>query len=186
MKEREHVINLLERAKKATKSEDSILLKEISDQTIHSATIYQDEDNALIAVIIYALSKILEKGPKYYKENYKKYIKSYLNIIDDSIFHLRKNQDNKFKLHVSKLMKSPDISKDLRKHVADLFTKARINKASKIYEHGISMEKTAKLLGISQWELAEYTGQSGISDMSQGETLDVKKRIKLAQDIFTK
>jgi len=46
------------------------------------------------------------------------------------------------------------------------------------------MEATAKLLGISLWELAEYTGQTSISDMNQGKTLDVKKRIKSAMEFF--
>ncbi|MEA3329877.1 MAG: hypothetical protein U9Q06_03985 [Nanoarchaeota archaeon] len=184
MKEQNYVVKLLERAKRATREEDAIALKEISDQTLHSTTIYHDEDNALVAVIIYALSKILERGKKYYKENYKKYKKEYILIIDDSIKQLKKGDNKKFREHISQMLSSSNISQDLKQHMKDLFRKAKINKAGKVYEHGISMEKTAKLLGVSQWELAEYTGQSNVSDMKHGETMNVRKRIKLAEDIL--
>ncbi len=184
MKEREHVIGLLKRAKSATRSEDVVELKEISNKTIHSSTIYQDEDNILVAVVFYGLSKIIERGRKYYKENYQKYKKQYLKILDDAMQHLEKKEDKKFKQHVSKLIRSSMISEDLKQHLKDLFQKAKLNKAGKVYEHGISMEKTAKLLGVSQWELAEYTGQIKTGEMKQEETMNIQKRIKLAEEIF--
>jgi hypothetical protein len=184
MKEKEHVINILKQAKKATQIEDVVKLKEISNQTIHSTAIYQDESNSLVAVVLYGLSKIIERGRKYYKENYKRYKKQYLEILDDAIRHLEKGEETKFKKHISKMLSSSIISNDLKKHIQDLFRKAKINKAGKVYEHGISMEKTAKLLGVSQWELAEYTGQSSIGDVKHEETMNVRKRIKLAEEIF--
>ena len=73
VKEREHLINLLGKTKTAAKREDVVELKKLSNQTIHTASIHHDSDNVLIAVFIYALSKVIEKGGKYYKENYQKY-----------------------------------------------------------------------------------------------------------------
>lgn len=46
------------------------------------------------------------------------------------------------------------------------------------------MEQTAKLLGITIWELAEYAGQTGISDVNLSVTLPIKQRIKQAEEIF--
>jgi hypothetical protein len=76
------------------------------------------------------------------------------------------------------------LSGNLKKYIQDVFRKASINEASKIYEHGISMEKTAKLLGITMFELAGYAGQTGISDVPESKTLDVRSRIKLAMEMF--
>jgi len=76
------------------------------------------------------------------------------------------------------------LSEELKRNVSDVFMKARINKASKIYEHGISMEATSKLLGVSIWELAEYTGQTNISDANYNKTIDIKKRVKTAMEFF--
>jgi len=44
------------------------------------------------------------------------------------------------------------------------------------------MEQTSKLLGITQWELAEYTGQKDISIPS--DNITVKQRATLALEFF--
>ena len=36
-------------------------LKELSNTTVHNASIYQDEDSVSVAVLIYSLSKIFER-----------------------------------------------------------------------------------------------------------------------------
>ena len=46
------------------------------------------------------------------------------------------------------------------------------------------MEQTANLLGITMFELADYAGKTGIPDVNLGQTLDVKSRIKIAEDMF--
>ena len=46
------------------------------------------------------------------------------------------------------------------------------------------MEKTASLLGVTMFELAEYAGQTGISDVPLAKTGGVKKRINLAMEMF--
>jgi hypothetical protein len=76
------------------------------------------------------------------------------------------------------------LSGKLKRYVQDVFQRARVNKASRIYEHGISMEKTANLLGVTLYELAEYAGKTGISDVPLGKTLNVKARIKILTEMF--
>ena len=78
--------------------------------------------------------------------------------------------------------KETKIDKD---YIKNVFEQAQINKASRIYEHGVSMEQTANLLGISMFELAEYAGTTGISESPEGKTIDAKSRIKLAMDMFS-
>ena len=72
----------------------------------------------------------------------------------------------------------------MRNYIKDVFRKAEINKASRIYEHGISMQKTAELLGISIFELAEYAGSTGIGDVNLSITKDIGERIKIAKEIL--
>ena len=45
------------------------------------------------------------------------------------------------------------------------------------------MEKTAKLLGITVWELSSYAGQKDI-DVPESKTLSTRARIKLAMRMF--
>ena len=68
----------------------------------------------------------------------------------------------------------------------EVFRKASVNKASRLHEHGISLHKTARILGVTLWELNRYVGQTGIADVNLAYTLDLGKRIKQAEGIFVK
>ena len=63
---------------------------------------------------------------------------------------------------------------------------AEIAKASRIYEHGISAGKTAKMLGVSMYDLQNYTGQTGISEVALNQTINAKTRIKMLEELFSK
>ena len=185
MQEKEHVIGVLKQAKEAVKEEDLIKLKDLSNQTIHSASILQDTDYILVAVIIYSLSKIIERTDYKNYPGWNSFFSSFMKHINYSIIYLEKSDIENFREELQKIRK--DINKltgSFKKHIQDVFQKASINKASRIYEHGISMEKTSKLLGISIWDLAEYAGQTGIADVNLSVTMPVKERIKLALKIF--
>lgn len=185
MQEKEHVLGVLQNTKKAARNEDIIELKTLSDQTIHTASIEQDSDNVIVAVVIYALSKLIERKSRYMAKDYREYINHYTVMIDELIDSIKKNDPKMFQQHLKEMMSgSGKLSEHLRRTIEDLFRKARINKASKVYEHGLSMGTTAKLLDISLWELAEYSGQTGIADVPLTQTMDVKKRIKIAMEIF--
>ena len=86
------------------------------------------------------------------------------------------------KIYRKKLSKK--VYEHLKQYIQDVFKKAAINKGSKIYEHGLSLEHTAKLLGTSQWELSEYIGQKHF-DVQQVQTIDIKERAKMALEFFS-
>ena len=186
MQEQDNVLKILQGTLDAIKEEDVVKIKDLSNQTIHTASISQDPDNIALAVIVYSISKIIER-----KENYRTspgWNKFYLGIImglDNMIDTLKKGDEAHLRTHMEELRKRVEgVSGKLKKYILEVFNKASINKASRIYEHGISMEKTAKLLGITMWDLASYSGQTGISDVKFGKTLDAKARIKLAMEFF--
>ena len=185
MKESENILRIFEETKNAIQKEDSVKLKDLSNQTIHTASVYQDPDNVAVAVIVYSLSKIIER--QYHKQpKGQRFLNSIILLIDNLIIALQKKDEAKFKQNLELIRKTINkLSGKLKIYIQDVFRKASINKASRIYEHGISMEKTAKLLGITMFELANYAGQTGISDVRESKTLDVKSRIKLAMEMFT-
>jgi hypothetical protein len=186
MQEKENVIRILQEAKEALKNEDSFKLKELSDQTVHTASITQDPDNISVAVVIYSLSKIVERKKYQELKGWNSFYKAITAYVDNSIDALKKNEDKKLQESLKFTRNAiANLSGDLKLYIQDVFRKAQINKASKIYEHGISMEKTAKLLGITMFELASYAGQKpDIANAPLSQTLDVKSRIKLAEGMF--
>ena len=78
MQEKSNVLRILRETREAVKKEDNIKLKELSNQTIHTASIYQDIDNITVAVTIYAISKIIER--KNYKQyrNYSRFFRNFM------------------------------------------------------------------------------------------------------------
>jgi len=187
MEEKEHVLDILKQTKLAVKEEDIVKLKALSNQTIHTSSIQQDPDNVTIAVIVYSLSKIIERKKYTYYEEWAAFYKTYVKSIDNAILDLEKDDIQGFREHINEIRLGINkLSGRFKKYIQDVFRKAEINKASRIYEHGISMQQTAKLLGISIWELAEYAGQTGISDVDLSITMPIKQRIKQAEEIFGK
>ena len=66
-----------------------------------------------------------------------------------------------------------------------VINKAKINKGSRIYEHGISIGRTSDLMGISQWELMSYVGKTNIEDIGETQKVtSVRKRIAIAKQLF--
>lgn len=187
MIEKENVLWILKETKTAVEKEDVIKLKELSNHTIHTSSIQQDPDNVAVAVVIYSLSKIIERKKYTYYKEWPSFYKNYLKSIDSAIAALEKEDIENFRENINNIRKEINkLSGRFKKYIQDVFRKAEINKASRIYEHGISMEQTAKLLGITIWELAEYAGQTGISDVDLSITMPIKQRIKQALEIFEK
>lgn len=185
MQEVDNILRILKQTKEAIKRGDNVQLKELSNQTIHTAAISQDADNIAVAVLVYALSKILERTNYQNYRNWPRFFRRVMTCLDRAISSLEKGQDGYFRDQLKCVRKEiSDLSGNLKRHVQDVFKKAEINKASRIYEHGISMQQTAKLLGVSIWDLAEYAGQSGIGDVNLAITLPEKVRAKYAEEIF--
>lgn len=185
MEEKEHILEVLKKVKTAFKNEDYIEIKNLSNQVIHNASINQDPDCIAVAIVIYSLSKLIERESYKTEKQWPKFFKEYLKNIDDAIAALEKNDIETFRdeiMQIRELMQN--LSGNLKKSIDYIFRRAQINKASRIYEHGISMEKTAKILGISIWELAEYAGRTGVGDVNLGITMPIKERIKQAEEVF--
>ena len=185
MEERGNVLRILKETKKALHVEDVFRIKEMSNQTIHTASIDQDSDNVAIAVIVYSLSKILERKDYQKYPGWKKFYKSFVEFIDKAIVAVSNEEDKKLREYLALIRRAiGKLSGKLKIYIQDVFQKAKINKASRIYEHGISMERTASLLGITMFELSEYAGKTGIPDVPLANTFEVKKRLKLAMEMF--
>lgn len=185
MKEREHVLKILNETKEAFEKGDAIKLKDLSNQTIHASSIDQDPGNVAVAVIVYSLSKIAER------KNYQKYsgcdefCRTIIKLLDKTASALAKSDDTKARSYLTLMRKSiGKLSGKLKGYIQDVFRKAEINKASRIYEHGVSMERTASLLGVTMFDLAEYAGKTGIPDVPLAKTQGVRARLKVAEEMF--
>ena len=187
MEEKRHILKVLKKTYSALVKKDNLKIKNLSDKVIHNASITQDTDVVYVAVIIYSLSKLLEREQYKSYKNWENFYKKYVDCIGHLIQALENDDEAEFHKHIDELTDNINgLSGQLRIYIKDVFQKAKINKASRIYEHGVSMEKVAKILGISVWELAEYVGQTHVADVNLAVTMPIRKRIELVEEVFTK
>lgn len=154
---------------------DSAKLKELSDHTIHNAGIYADENSLKMAIIVYSLSKMIERG---LKEPSK-----FTYLIQEAKTQLENNKEEEFRQTLGKLLDqiSHEDSK-IGMYVEEVIRQAKIKKGSKLIEHGLSTNQAAHLLGVTSWELMHYIGKTNLGE--DLPSLDVSNRLKFARSLF--
>ena len=185
MKEVVNVLRILREALRFVKDDNAAELKSLSNQTIHSATVFQDGDNIVVAVLVYSLGKVLER--KHYRDmaGWSEFYGAVVKNLGLAVGALEKNDVKGARVYLGRIRNSLNkIEGDLGRYIKDVFKKAEINKAFKLYEHGLSSEKTAKLLGVSLWDMASYIGQSNIGDAKIAVSMPVKERVAIAEGMF--
>jgi len=163
---------------KLKEEKDIVELKELSNHTIHNASIFQDEDSVSIAILIYSLSKIIER--KFGEFDFK----PILNLLTWAFNYLKKDNTHEYRKTVKKLFSLiSGIDSRLKLYIGEVIRQAQIKKGSQLYRHGISLPRAAEILGISQWELMNYIGHTKIVDTEA--KVDIKSRLSFARGLFT-
>lgn len=175
---KEDIINVLDLSLKALKEEQHQELGEISNHIIHDASVFQDDDSLSVAVLIYALSKIVqrccEKGISY---------SPVLPLLENAKEALKKNDLGRYNSSIQNVFKFiTKIDSKIKLYIQEVIQKAKIKKGSKLHEHGLSIARTAEILGISQWELTEYISKVSYETVKEG--MSVKERLKKARELF--
>lgn len=164
--------------------DNSTKLEELSDYSIRSASIYQDSDSLSIAVIIYSLAKMLSR---YEAHQLPRWTEIYSNItkeIEKARTDLEADNVKDYRNHIKIIIKIISGSdKDIKLYIDKVIEKARIKKGTKLFEHGVSVEKAASLMGISVWEMMDYVGKTEIFDKEAIKT-DVRQRLLFAKKLF--
>ena len=185
--EKENLLYILNSVIKAIDEKDTFTIKEMSNRTVHSASIYQDADSISVAVMVYSIGKIYERSKYETYKDWNVFEKILYANLKNAVINLKSDKVEDFKKNLTSIIESINkLSSHLRLYIEEVFRRAKINKASRLYEHGISVEQTARLLGISVFELAEYAGKTGIGDVDLSLTVPIKERIKIAFDFFEK
>jgi hypothetical protein len=174
------ILDVLKRVQEALNKPhiDISTLKALSDRTIHNASIYQDEHSVSIAILIYSLSKVMDRVKE--RMDFAK-IK---NLIGLAVEYLEDNNLESYDDFVKKafgIISSTDSK--FKIYIQEVIRQASIKKGSKIYEHGISASKTSSILGISLWELYQYLGATDIAG-EDTKISSVRDRLKFTRGLF--
>ena len=149
-------------------------LTHLSNTTIHNSSIYGDELSISAAVIVYSIHKMAQRG----RLNVGVLIEKITKLLQD----LSSDDEVKYKLHQKQffeLIQGADSSFNL--YIDQVLEQAKVKKSWKVYDHGISMGASANLLGVSQWELMNYVGNTTITTVKT----DVKSRLAFTRGLFS-
>jgi len=179
-KVKEDIIAVLKRAIPALKKEDFSELSSLSNRTIHDASVFQDHDSIAMGVLMHSLSKFC----KSLKEKEMPIPSEVSLSLEDALNFLKKDNIKLFEKSIKgifRLMKRFD--KKINIYLEEAIKRTRIKKASWMHAHGISIPRTAELLGISQWDLRNYVGVTKFPEKNLGG-LNIIKRLDVARRLF--
>jgi hypothetical protein len=177
---------ILKETLKAIQNQEPEKINSLSNNTIHTASTAQDKESITIAILIYALSKIYEReystrltGWGDFDLYLKKELKTAIRNLDQEKYTSYENTLQRIFKNIKKL------DWKLKVYIKSVMEKARINKASRIHEHGISLGRTAELLGVSKYELMGYIGKTFMSESVEFQTKPIKERIETARRLLS-
>ena len=131
-----HIVKVLEETQKALSQKDPTALKDLSNQTIHSACQEQDSASITIAVLVYALSKLVERGDYERVRSWETFVKKFNSILSLAAKAISENNYEIYESYVEKARKTLESqSVNLKPYIQDVLKKASINKGSRIYDH---------------------------------------------------
>ena len=178
------ILELFDEAYDAFKDEDSKKLKDISDYTLHHAGVFQDKDSITFSVAIYALAKVSELEREKDYPGWKEFKDRTLALLKEARKNLGKGDNKAYERNLKQLfIMIGKLDKKLTRYATEAIQHARIKKGSKVYEHGLSAGLVAELMGISEWELQSYVGQTALSEKIV-PTREVGERIMKAKRLF--
>ncbi|RLE42022.1 hypothetical protein DRJ48_04400 [Candidatus Woesearchaeota archaeon] len=156
---------------------DFLGLKELSNHTIHNSSIYHDEFSITAAVVVYSLAKIAQRGIMN--------VKRVCSLITKLLSALSKPDEDEYrKAQTAVLDYISNADKKFTRHVDDVLHQAKVKKGWKVYDHGLSLGTSAALLGISEWDLMNYVGNTTTTESMPVRT-DVRSRLSYVRGLFT-
>jgi hypothetical protein len=170
------ILNVLHEAIEIIKKDELFNLRELSDHVIHNASVFQDKDSITVAVTIYALSKLYR-----YSKDVDKFV---LPHLANAVKYLESGDLNKYDSEIKCIIK--DISEKDEKtkfYIQEVLEMAQIKKASRMFEHGISLGQVADALGISIWDITEYVGKTRIVDQFDNKS-DIGSKMNFTRKLF--
>jgi hypothetical protein len=177
---RQDILAVLDKAVIAIRAGNVAELNILSNQTIHNASIFQDEDSISVAILVYSLSKVVYRFAERHES-----INGLSGKLQGAAARLRKGDIDGFRddlHHLFEVVSSMD--RKLRLYIEEVIARAKVKKGSKLYEHGLSIARTAEILGISQWELQSYIGKTALAEDGHGPA-DVRSKLEFTRSLFS-
>lgn len=166
---------------RALKSHD---LKILANDIIEEAALKDNRELAKIAVISYALYKILSKNHFIRNKRWKGTARQIEKEFENAI---RAASIGDTEITLSALGRIGEIiefiDRELSNFAGNIYGKAKMKQASTAYATGLSLSRAAELTGADRKELQMYIGSTRIHDENPGRT-GISKRLKMFKEML--
>jgi len=183
---REDILSVLVNVKKHFNKDDAQSVLEWSDRIIHSMSVYQDARTITLAIVAYSLGKVL--GNRKLRQHAKAWSEFKTRVNQDLSLAIKSVEQNEWKKYASVLRDLiravASIDYNFSDYLNFIITGAKVKKGSAMHRHGISLSRVAEVLGISLWELMEYTGKKKLFDDIKDDGVSVSTRYNKAKLLF--
>jgi len=174
---RDDLMTVLRKVLVALERNDYVELSALSNHTIHDASIFQEDDPLTLAVVVYALSKVIERCGE--KNHACPLVAPQVKV---ALQALERDDENAYRSVMKQLVREIGAyDQSLKMYIQEIIEKAKIKKGSKMHEHGISIARCAEMLGLSQWELQGYVGKARGENPATGQVSD---RLRRTRELF--
>lgn len=179
------ILRVLRKTKGALEAGDYEKVQDLSNHVIHNASIYQDELSLKTAVFIYSLGKTMGTAKIREEEEFPHFSRKIKRKIDRLIKSLKQEKrDEASNLLKEAISEVSELDDSFGTHLKKVIIGSKIKKASKIYEHGISLGRAAEIVGLSEFELMDYIGPTKVHDLSFFKVDKLKEKYEEAREVF--
>jgi hypothetical protein len=168
---------LIEDSISAVEKKDALALRKISTKANSEAVIEGHRELILLALIDYSLSKILSKV--HYESVDGGFYGNVMSLMEKS-----RSADKEELIPILEDIEDLVIKLDRKEgnYSSNIMEKARVKKASKLYEQGLSLRRAAELTGADSLEVLDFVGNSKIHEFKGGGKN--AKRLEAARGVF--
>jgi hypothetical protein len=177
---------LLERLSGAFSAANPAALRELANAAIGTAALENDPLKAEIAVLTYALEKLLGK-PHFQKERQWAAVMSGIaRALSDAVGSAGRDDTEKVKKALAQIAsRVSQIDAEYGHYLEDLVDKARVKQASTAYAFGLSLSQACILTGANKQELFSYIGYTRMHEETP-PSASIRERVKSLKSMLKK
>ena len=156
-----NILRIFQETKKAVEQGDSVQIKILSNQTNNTASLTGDPDNIAVAVIVYSLSKIIERENYKSLPGWKVFYNVYMKSIDGVIVALKNNDEAKARKYLEAIRFKPDFAITYR-NLGRTYIKQ--NKLGEAIDKFLIALKLNPDDAVAHYNLAEVYSMKGLNE----------------------
>ena len=166
--------------------QDAQALRAVYQQLLEDIAFSYDEPKYQLAMLAYALSKVVSK-PRFWKAHKQgRYWEETRQMLGEMEMQAREGRMKEARHILAQILSRVESAEEQDpRFVRGLVLKARIKSASTFYASGLSLGRAAELSGLDKREILSYAGQTRMNERLSGD-ISVASRLKNLRSLMEK